>query len=75
MLAWAFMGHSLALADKGSDALRSATQPVSDIQQASGAKPAAKSLSSGDSCSVLSVAEVQKGFPGAKADERSRCRE
>nr|MDQ2734959.1 hypothetical protein [Pseudomonadota bacterium] len=54
------------------EALRAATQRAKDIKAATGA-PAApqKKLPTGDPCTIVSMADVQKAFPGAKAGVRS----
>lgn len=51
--------------------LKSATQTAKDIQSKTGAKPGKPRLPTGEPCTILPLAEVQKAFPGAKAGERS----
>jgi len=51
---------------------KDATRTADDIRRATGTKPGAKELPSGDPCTILPMADVQKIFPGAKPAERSR---
>ncbi|SMP62032.1 hypothetical protein SAMN06295970_10815 [Noviherbaspirillum suwonense] len=53
------------------DTLKSATDTANKIREATGGKPAAKPVPSGNPCAILSSSDVQKAFPGAKAGERS----
>ena len=57
---------------KADDALKSATETAKKIREATGSKPAPKAIPAGDPCEILSLADVQKAFAGAKAGERSR---
>lgn len=52
--------------------LKSATETAKKITEATGAKAPADKLASGEPCTVLSLSDVQRAFPGAKAGERSR---
>jgi hypothetical protein len=56
----------------GTNASRAAEKTARDLRSATGAKPAAKKLPEGDPCTIVSLADVQKVFPGAKAGERSK---
>ena len=56
----------------GTNASRAAEKTAKDIRGMTGAKPAAKKLPEGDPCTIVSLADVQKVFPGAKAGERSK---
>lgn len=53
-------------------ALKDATKTAKGIRDMTGAKPAAKDLPAGDPCAILSLADVQKIFPGVKRAERSK---
>ncbi|MDQ6628488.1 MAG: hypothetical protein M3Z29_08585 [Pseudomonadota bacterium] len=68
----ACIGPAAAQSQTQSEALRSATELANGIKAATGVKPAAKQLPAGDPCGILSQADVQKFFPGAKAGERSK---
>lgn len=72
MLAAVHIGCAVAQPTKNESALKAATETARQIQQTTGAQPPAARLPSGDPCAVLSTAEVQKAFPGAKAGERNR---
>ena len=54
------------------DAAKAAEKTAKDIRAATGATPAAKKLPDGDPCTIVSLADVQKVFPGARAGERSK---
>jgi hypothetical protein len=63
----------IAQKSKGDAAAESATETARKIREATGvAAPAAKQIPPGDPCTVLSISDVQRAFPGAKAGERSR---
>lgn len=70
------MNHAIAQTTSESDALKSATQLANGIRKMTGAKtPKTRpktSLPTGDPCTVLSLADVHKFFPNARAGERSR---
>lgn len=53
-------------------ALRDATKTAKGIRDMTGGKPAAKVIPAGDPCTILSLADVQKIFPGVKRAERSK---
>ena len=53
-------------------ALKDATKTAKGIRDMTGGKPAAKVLPAGDPCTILSLADVQKIFPGVKRAERSK---
>lgn len=53
------------------ETLKSATETARKIREATGSKPAAKAIPTGNPCEILSTGDVQKAFPGAKAGERS----
>jgi hypothetical protein len=53
------------------ETLKSATETAKKIQEATGSKPAAKAIPAGNPCDILSSADVQRAFPGAKAGQRS----
>lgn len=72
LLAVAHAGQLLAQQPKGDAALKAATETAKKIQETTGAKPAQAKVPPGDPCTVLSLSDVQKVFPGAKAGERSR---
>lgn len=55
-----------------SQRLKDATRTADDIRKATGSKPVAKELPSGDPCTILPLADVQRIFPGAKAPDRSK---
>ena len=66
-------GGAFAQTTTPAQTLKSATKTANDIRAATGAKPAAaKELPTGDPCTILSLADVQRVFPGAKAGERSK---
>jgi hypothetical protein len=46
-----------------------------DFLAATGTKPAAKKLPEGDPCTIVATADVQKVFPGAKAERSKRLEE
>ena len=73
------MGRAIAQTTSESDALKSATQLANGIRKMTGAKAPKTpktspktSLPAGDPCTVLSLADVHKFFPNARAGERSR---
>ena len=76
VIAMALCGHTAGQAQNASpaDALKAATQAARNIEAATGASASAGTdkLPSGDPCTVLSMADLQKVFPGSKAGERSR---
>ena len=53
-------------------ALKDATKTAKGIRDVTGGKPAAKALPTGDPCTILSLADVQKFFPGVKRGDRSK---
>lgn len=61
----------MAQTAKEREALRAATQTAKDIRSATGAAPVQEKLPAGDPCTIFSLADVQKAFPGAKAGVRS----
>jgi len=61
-----------AQSTSGNQRLKDATKTADDIRKGTGSKPAAQQLPSGDPCTILPMADVQKIFPGAKPPERSR---
>jgi hypothetical protein len=65
-------GAATAQTSRGADAAKAAEKTAKDIRGATGATPAAKKLPDGDPCTIVSLADVQKVFPGAKAGERSK---
>ena len=54
------------------DAAKSAEKTAKDIRAATGTTPAAKKLPEGDPCTIVATADVQKVFPGAKAERSKR---
>ena len=66
------VGQAAAQGTKGDATLKSATDTAKKIQEATGAKAPTSKLPAGDPCTVLSLSDVQKVFPGAKGGERSR---
>jgi hypothetical protein len=72
LLAAAGVGLANAQTPSNSEAQKAATQIAKGIRAVTGGQPAPKTLPAGDPCAVLSLADVQKVFPGARAGERSR---
>lgn len=54
------------------DAAKSAEKMAKDIQAATGSMPPAKKLPEGDPCTIVAPADVQRVFPGAKAERSKR---
>jgi hypothetical protein len=71
-LALLFVFDASAQSSVGTNASRAAEKTAKDLRSATGAKPSAKKLPEGDPCTIVSLADVQKVFPGAKAGERSK---
>ncbi len=65
-------GAATAQTTRPADAAKAAEKTAKDIRAATGATPTAKKLPDGDPCTIVSLADVQKVFPGAKAGERSK---
>lgn len=57
---------------RGADAAKAAEKTAKDIRAATGAAPAAKKLPDGDPCTIVPLADIQKVFPGAKAERSKR---
>ena len=72
LLAAAGVGLANAQTVSNSEAQKAAMQTAKGIRAVTGGQPAPKKLPVGDPCAILSLADVQKVFPGAKAGERSR---
>ncbi len=72
LLVAGYCGTASAQKAKPEDTLKSATDTAKKIQDATGAKPAAERVPTGDPCTVVSMSDVQKVFPGVKVAERSR---
>ena len=53
------------------ETIKSATEAARKIREATGSKPAAKTIPAGNPREILSTSDVQKAFPGTKAGERS----
>ena len=65
-------GEAFAQGTGRNETLKSATETAKKIQSATGAKAPDTKVPSGDPCAIVSLAEVQKAFPGAKGGERNR---
>jgi hypothetical protein len=72
LLAAIGVGLANAQTPSNSEAQKAAMQIAKGIRAVTGGQPAPKALPTGDPCAILSLADVQKAFPGAKAGERSR---
>jgi hypothetical protein len=71
MFATCYAANACAQKATADDTVKSATETAKKIREATGSKPAPKSIPAGNPCDILSMADVQKAFPGAKAGERS----
>lgn len=72
LLVAGYCGAASAQKAKPEDTLKSATDTAKKIQATTGAKPAAERVPTGDPCTIVSISDVQKVFPGTKVAERSR---
>ena len=72
LLTAAGVGLANAQTPSNSEAQKAAMEIAKGIRAVTGGQPAPKALPSGDPCAILSLVDVQKAFPGAKAGERSR---
>lgn len=72
LLAAGHIGHAVAQGTKSDATLKSATETAKKIQEVTGGKASATKLPAGDPCTVLTLSDVQKVFPGAKGGERNR---
>ncbi|HEV7576884.1 MAG TPA: hypothetical protein VGO85_12635 [Caldimonas sp.] len=68
-------GAATAQTTRPADAAKAAEKTARDIRAVTGAKPAAKKLPDGDPCTIVSSADVQKVFPGVKAERSKRLEE
>ncbi len=68
----ALAAGALAQPASPSETLKSATKTADEIRKVTGAKPVDKDLPTGDPCTILPLADVQRIFPGAKSGERSK---
>lgn len=57
---------------RAAEAARAGQKTAKDLRAATGNAPPTKKLAEGDPCTIVSLADVQKVFPGAKPGERSR---
>ena len=67
-----FAGSAGAQTTTPAQSLKDATKTANDIRSATGSKLAAKPIPSGDPCTIIPLADVQRIFPTAKAGERSK---
>jgi hypothetical protein len=68
-------GAATAQTNRGADAAKAAEKTAKDIRAVTGATPPAKKLPDGDPCTIVSPADVQKVFPGAKPERSKRLEE
>jgi hypothetical protein len=75
LVALSCAGVATAQTNRGADTLKAAEKTAKDIRAATGAAPPAKKLPEGDPCTIVSAADVQKIFPGARAERSKRLEE
>ncbi len=68
-------GAATAQTTRPADTLKAAEKTARDIRAATGATPPAKKLPQGDPCTIVSASDVQRVFPGAKAERSKRLEE
>lgn len=68
-------GAATAQTTRPADAAKAAEKTAKGIRAVTGATPAAKKLPDGDPCTIVSSADVQKVFPGTKAERSKRLEE
>ena len=68
-------GAATAQTTRAADAAKAAEKTAKDIRAATGATPPAEKLPEGDPCTIVSLADVQKVFPGAKPERSKRLEE